>query len=64
MITDSSDKPVDGMASVWCTLQPKIVKLMTKEAESSSKLCTLQKNCDEQLKQSGNYIYTIEALLH
>ena len=42
---------MDKMKNLWCNLQPKITKMVTKEATSSSNVRTLLQDSKEELKK-------------
>ena len=53
MITGIEKEIVDKMKNLWCNLQPKITKMVSKETASSSNLRTLLQNYKEELKKCG-----------
>ena len=53
MITGIEQEIVDKMKKLWCNLQPKITKMVSKEAASSSNLRTLLQDYKEELKKCG-----------
>ena len=57
MITGIEKEIVDKMKTLWCNLQPKITKMVSKEAASSSNLHTLLQNYKEELKKCVKLIF-------